>query len=100
MRTSLNFAVVSDISAQALAWLYFEDNLAKLRKIGLRGACEIRFLMEDLKAANPDAIAIIQSASASLGLSADEFKNALEEIADDPQTEFLAKTWLSSPIPT
>jgi hypothetical protein len=100
MRTSLNFAVVSDISAQALAWLYFEGDLSKLRKIGLRGACEMRFLMEDLKAANPDAIAVIKSASTSLALSEDEFKNALEEISDDPQTEFLAKTWVSGPIPT
>lgn len=100
MRTSLNFAVVSDISAQALAWLYFEDNLAKLRKIGLRGACEMRILMEDLKATDPDATAVIQSASTSLGLSTGEFKNALAEIADDPQTEFLMKTWLSGPIMT
>jgi hypothetical protein len=100
MRTSLNFAVVSDISAQALAWLYFEDNLTKLRIIGLRGACEIRFLMEDFQAGKPEAVAIIASASISLGLSADEFKNALEEIADDPQAEFLAKTWLSGPIVT
>jgi hypothetical protein len=100
MRTSLNFAVISDISAQALAWLYFEDNLAKLRKIGLRGACEIRILMDGLKAADPDAAAVLQSASTSLGLSTDEFKNALEEIADDPQTEFLVKTWLPGPILT
>jgi hypothetical protein len=98
MRTSLNFAVVSDISAQALAWLYFGDDLAKLRMVGLRGACEIRFIMEDLKEKDERAIAVIQCASISLGLSADELKNAFEEIADDPQTEFLAKTWLSGPI--
>jgi hypothetical protein len=56
--------------------------------------------MEDFQKGKPEAIAIIASASTSLGLSSDEFKNALKEIADDPQTEFLAKTWLSGPIVT
>jgi hypothetical protein len=93
MRTSLSFAVISDISSQSLAWLYFGDNLTNLRKIGLRGACEMRFLRQDLQAADPKATALVQSASKSLQISEEEFKNALQEISEDPHTEFLAKTW-------
>jgi hypothetical protein len=94
MRTSLSFAVVSDISSQSLAWLYFGDNLAKLRTIGLRGACEMSFLRQDLQAAGPKAAALVQSASKSLGISEEEFENALLEISEDPYTEFLSKTWM------
>lgn len=104
MRTSLNFAVVSDLSAQALAWLYFENDLTKLRKFGLRGAREIRFLMQDLTKGDPDAKELakelVQSASTYLGLSLDKLKNAFQQIANDPHTEFLAKAWTSGPIPT
>lgn len=49
MRTHLNFAYVSDIVAQALAWIYFNDNIKHLHTIGIRGAVEIKLLIEDIK---------------------------------------------------
>jgi hypothetical protein len=52
MRTYLPFAYVSDIVAQALAWIYLEERLDKLRCIGLRGAVEFRDLLEEMKNAN------------------------------------------------
>lgn len=44
MRTRLRFAYVSDIVAQALAWIYLGPCLDKLRVLGLRGAGEITSL--------------------------------------------------------
>jgi hypothetical protein len=47
MRTHLPFAYISDIVGQALAWIYLGDRLAKLRPIGLRGAVEIRSVLDE-----------------------------------------------------
>ena len=48
MRTNLQFAFVIDIISQALAWVYFEKKLQPLGVIGLRGAVEIRSVLEDI----------------------------------------------------
>src|SRR5438132_986517 len=45
---SFTFSFVVDCSSQALAWIYFGDNLAKLRDCSLRGAQEIANLIEEL----------------------------------------------------
>ena len=103
MRTSLNFAVVGDISAQALCWIYFEEDMLKLRKIGLRGACEVRSLVQDLEGTDAgrasSARAVADSAAKCLSVSIDGFEKAAHEIADDPYTVFLANTWTENSVP-
>jgi hypothetical protein len=76
--------------------LYFEGDLTKLRRIGLRGACEMLFLWQDLEATDPEkATALVGSASKVLRISEDEFRNGLEEITNHPHTAFVANTWAS-----
>jgi hypothetical protein len=97
MRTSLSFAFVSDIAAQALAWIYIGNKLADLRPLGLRGAVEIRCLCADFKKGSPGekiiAEATLKKAASIMSLSFEEFQNVATEIAEDPYTVFLAETW-------
>jgi hypothetical protein len=97
MRTSLSFAFVSDIVAQALAWIYVGNKLADLRPLGLRGAVEIQYLCNDIKSGTDDekrvAKATLEKAASIMGLSSDGFQNVATEIAEDPYTVFLAETW-------
>jgi cation transport regulator ChaC len=100
MGTNLTFDFVVDIVSQALAWLYLGPQLNDLRKIGLRGAMEIRTLTEDMvsptqgtrePAANALTAAVGITKTDAAGL-----KRAFEEIALDPYTGFLADVWLPS----
>lgn len=97
MRTNLSFAFVSDITAQALAWIYLGNKLADLRVFGLRGAVEFRGLCTKLKstdkAEKESAEAILKKAASVMDISPEEFQNVAEEIGDDPYTIFLAETW-------
>jgi hypothetical protein len=97
MRTNLSFAFVSDIAAQALAWIYLGNKLADLRPLGLRGAVEIRNLCDDIKSDNQVqkliADAALKKAASILALSPEEFQNVAAQIADDPYTVFLDETW-------
>jgi hypothetical protein len=47
MRSNLTFTFVTECMNQALAWLYFEDRLATLRPMGVRGAVEIKCLIDE-----------------------------------------------------
>jgi hypothetical protein len=128
MRTHLPFAYISDIVAQALAWIYFEDRLKKLRPIGLRGALEFRTLFQwaaqnskklvpDAKAATDSAaaevvidlgnitsafaetaLALIPKAAKAVDMSEVEFLNVALQIAYDPYTQFLYETCRPEPI--
>jgi hypothetical protein len=122
MRTHLPFAYVSDIVGQALAWIYLEDRLKKLRPIGLRGAVEFRILFDEaegtgkkllvdannaeraadalaINLSNTDAaraetaVALIPKAAKAADMSEVEFLNVAFEIAYDPYSEFLYATW-------
>lgn len=93
MRTNLSFAFVSDITGQALAWIYLGNKLVDLRILGLRGAVEIRSLCEEIEASKQGADAILKKAASILALSPEEFLNVAEEIGEDPYTIFLAETW-------
>jgi hypothetical protein len=85
---------------QALAWIYPGDKLIKVRPFELRGAMEIHELRRALN--GPDAgtreaaqRALVASAAA-MALDVDGFKNALEQIGDDPYTLFLIHVWLET----
>jgi hypothetical protein len=102
MRSNLSFNFVVDIVGQALAWSYFtSDELAKLRRLGLRGAYEIHALMEDLKETPPPwfpdcfeaAKSVLSNAARDLNIDVVALKYTFGQIAYDPYTEFLYEVW-------
>ena len=93
MRTGYAFSFVVDCSSQALAWLYLEDNLKKVRIHTLRGAQEIGNLVDSLEAEEADAIDVLKKAAAAIGVDETTLGRTLHEIAYDPYTEFLRDIW-------
>lgn len=97
MRTNLGFSYVSDIVAQALAWIYLGDRLNDIRPLGFRGAVEIGNLLSDLDTNDPAISApagvLLSKVAKAAKMSEEEFRNTAQEIAHDPYTEFLVKTW-------
>jgi hypothetical protein len=95
MRTNLGFMFVIDLVSQALAWSYLGTKLETLRPMGLRGAYEIRVLMNEANDAasplNANAIDLIPQAAAAVGLTLPEFLNAAHQVADDATAEFLVE---------
>ena len=97
MRTNFSFSYVVDCCSQALAWLYFEDNLAKMRSFGLRGAQEISILMDEIDNAEEDdakkAKGCLKAVVKALQVDSEAFDWALREVAEDPYTIFLNEVW-------
>jgi hypothetical protein len=91
MRTNLNFNFVVDICSQALAAVYFDGKLDKLRPLGLRGAVEMSYLVDDIRdeARAEAAAAVLGAAFKATAIDVPALKFALAQIADDPYTEFL-----------
>ena len=106
MRSALTFVFVTDLMNQALAWIYFEKQLAVLRGLGLRGACEIKDFVDDYdgvgdsdpaKAAHAATLARIAmpSIAAKVGQTEHTVMIAFRQIAGDPYTAFLTHVWTS-----
>ena len=97
IRTSFSFNYVVDCVSQALAWIYFEDTLAKLRACSLRGAYEIYTLFRDLDGDDPLAAevarAMIACVAAEVGQKPVVFEETLRQVAGDPYTEFNYAIW-------
>ncbi len=103
MRSNLTFNCVIDFMNQALAWLYFEDRLrGVLQPLGLRGAIEIRCLVDELdspgetpaqQASHQYATGALGDVARALGQGSDTLQGVLRQIALDPFTEFIAATW-------
>jgi hypothetical protein len=102
MRSNLTFNFVTDCMNQALAWMYLEERLDKLRPFGMRGACEIRHLVQDFDDDSPDsarkaehdrAVAAFPVIAAAVGLDIAALQITFREIAGDPYTEYLAQVW-------
>ena len=93
MRSSLAFDYVVDIVSQALAWVYLGEKLTILRTYGLRGAYEIRVLINDLSSLDPSkkakAEAVLPVAAAAVNMPIEGFVYALVLIAEDKATQFL-----------
>ncbi|WFU32432.1 hypothetical protein QA635_39160 [Bradyrhizobium brasilense] len=93
MRSSLPLPYVIDIVGQALAWVYFADKLKQLRSFGLRGAFEMKVLMDGLAGKDQNtkakADAVLPAAAAAANIPRDGFVYALFQIAEDPATLFL-----------
>ena len=106
MRSALTFVFVTDLMNQALAWIYFEKQLAVLRSLGLRGACEIKDFIDDHDGIGDDDPAVaaraamaaktaMPSIAAKVGQSEDTVLIAFRQIAGDPYTLFLTHVWTS-----
>jgi hypothetical protein len=98
IRTNFDFNYVVDCVSQALAWIYFGDNLAKLSAYSLRGAQEIASVMSAAQdATNPEEQAranqTIDAAAVLLQIDKDAFRSALDQVARDPYSEFLVNVW-------
>jgi hypothetical protein len=97
MRTNLAFTYLLDLTSQALAWNYLEAKLVTLRPMGLRGACELGVLNKeahtDGSAFQANAIAVVEGAATAIGLTQEQFKNLLHQVADDPYTLFLIEAY-------
>ena len=97
MRSNLSFNSVVDLVSQALAWVYIEHKLPIVRAYGLRGAYEFRELCEQLGGADADkktnAQNVLPLIAQALGVSEQQMWFVINEIANDPYTEFIYKTW-------
>jgi hypothetical protein len=107
IRTNSCFSYVVDCCSQALAWLYLQDDLAKLRPLGLRGAQEISSLCLEMggraggtepEAKHRAALArqALESAAEQLALSPHALEYTLTQIGEDPFTQFLCDVWACS----
>ena len=101
MRSSLPLEYVIDIVSQALAWVYFADKLKQLRPLGLRGAYEMKVLMDDFAGKDLEtrakAQAVLPVAAAAANIPQAGFVYALLQIAEDPATKFLYEASAFSP---
>ena len=93
MRTNLAFDAITDLVNQALAYLYFGDKLEKVRLAGIRGAIEIRAFVSDLERNDPEAKNAFVVVAGILEQDPATLLRAFREIASDPYTIFLFRTW-------
>ena len=96
MRSGLSFNAVVDLVSQSL-WVYVAEKLPALRPLGLRGAYEIRQLLDDLDSsdnkAKDAANKILPTVASTLGLDVDRASFVLRQVAYDPYTDFIYSTW-------
>jgi hypothetical protein len=104
MGSNLVFNFVLDLVGQALAWIYFGPKLDVLRPLGLRGAVEVRSLLEDMDSDDAPksqecAKSTFSAAAKALGIEpAAAFRSVCEEIANDPYTLFVWEVWDDSGV--
>lgn len=103
MRTNLTFNAVVDLVSQSLAWIYVGDKISQLRPLGIRGAYEVRQLIDDRASTDEDiqrpANAIVPAIADILGLEGERVWFVLRQIAYDPYTDFIYSTWSTPPEP-
>lgn len=102
MRSNLSFNFIIDCQNQALAWMYLEDKLNTIRPFGIRGAFEIKYLMDDLeltgeqpedKEARDKAKALLLQIASAINVPAELLRFSFDQIAGDPYTIFLYEIW-------
>jgi hypothetical protein len=104
MRSNLNFNFVTDCMNQALAWMYLQDGLVKIRSLGLRGAIEIKNLIDGYDGAIKNeakraeerarAVAAFPKIAAALNQEPETLQIVFRQIAKDPYTIFLYSIWI------
>jgi hypothetical protein len=102
MRSNLSFGFVLDIVNQALGWLYVEDKLDRIRPIGLRGAFEIRVLVDNMDNADSAEIdktraqAAFQAAALACEMSEPALGYCFRQLAGDPFVDFIYVYWVDT----
>jgi hypothetical protein len=97
IRTNFDFSYVVDCVSQALGWIYFQEDSAKLLALSMRGAQEItnvvRWARDASDPRQASAEQAILDAATKLGLSDMAFRATLAQIVADPYSEFLVNVW-------
>ena len=103
MRSNLNFNFVTDCMNQALAWMYLRDDLDTVRALGLRGAIEIKNLIDAYDGAIKNearreeerarAVAAFPKIAAAVKQKPETLQIVFRQIAEDPYTMFLYSIW-------
>lgn len=103
--TNLRFDAVIDLADQSLARIYLGTKLDALMPYGLRGAMEMRNLLEDASDASEKSVIAndaLKAAAAAAAMPVAGLQRAFYEIAYDPYADFLCQVWndnASSPDP-
>ncbi len=97
IRTNYEFSYVVDCISQALLWIYFEEDTKKLRSLSIRGAQEVRTMIDELEGTDSEeaktAAKTLQAIAKMLGIEQNALRRTLEEVAYDPYTEFFCDVW-------
>ena len=97
IRTNFDFNYIVDCVSQALLWVYFGAQTHKLYSLSLRGAQEVRSMLDDLhgknRGAKSCAEATVAAGAGILNMAPDAFLSTLSQAAEDPYTIFLTKVW-------
>ncbi len=98
MRSNYSFSFVADCVSQALAWLYFEESLPKMRVYSIRGAQEVWNFVNgiDGEQAPSGASETLTLLARSLEIEENALLLTLREISEDPYTNFLVEVWQTS----
>jgi hypothetical protein len=102
MRSSLSFNLVTDLMNQALVWLYLKEDLEKIRPLSLRGAVEVKHLVDELTdvrdpamrtAAQNEATKAFLVIAAAIKQDPAALLLTFRQIAEDPYSVFLYEIW-------
>jgi hypothetical protein len=103
MRSNLSFYFVTDCMNQALAWMYLQADLDTIRPLGMRGAIEIKHLIDaydDSASSDPRrqseharAVAAFPKIASAIKQDPDTLQIAFREIAKDPYAIFLDRVY-------
>jgi hypothetical protein len=103
MRSNLAFNFITDLMNQALAWMYLQQDLDRVRPLGMRGACEIKCLIDDYdntagetpeeQAAHALALQALPKIATAIKQEPETLQVVFRQIAEDPFTVFLEKIW-------
>lgn len=97
IRTNFDFIYIIDCICQALLWIYFEDKVNDLRKLGLRTAYEAKTLWDSIesvdKKAKERAMDSFKEIARVLEVKEKALYEALFEIAEDPHLDLMHKIW-------
>jgi hypothetical protein len=99
MRSNLTFNFIIDCMNQALAWLYFQEGLNAIRPLSLRGASEIKDLVDSIDTPlapdHRDVCKALPMIAVAVKQDRLTLERTLRQIAEDPYTLFLKRVWTS-----
>ncbi len=105
MRSNLTFNFVTDCMNQALVWMYLKDSVSIIRPFGLRGAIEIKNLINaydndksddvEEKRDHEQACAAFPVIAKALNQDEATLQIVFREISEDPYCCFLHEVWSS-----